>query len=532
MSAGGRGTTLGTIIITSVDTRITLGRSSKAGPMDSSELAVVDRLIPCAGTGCPPQWCVLELLRSCSSHPQLCHVSKDEEVLSRLFSVVDCDPFGAIVARFCAYVGLELAKSEPTRLATYLKSSANADFLVQQCLVHIEDVGVRELIDACVSILSGKEIAACEAIKQFLIKLELATLRVKQAERSPNLLRLLCQLAANQVRMPDRSEAELMQIVAKGLAQIWPPNQMLLISAAEWCLRRKSQTPELTALYEAVLRQAEALAASDESFMRAHAVELRAADEKLMRLIIRMLPEWAAHAPLRIAPESLCLPGLLIHLSELTIISTEYTKRSPTSERGELACAAAAVLADSCSWHSVASQQFWTREDIRQCKVFSQPKLSVWCAGQSGTAHARVLAHLAKAILPPRAPIKPAPIRQPVLQAARAPPEASRPFVAHASAASAGAGGTGVYAPLAASQPSANCVATPSPAPVNTGPQDAPSPPVSYNSSISQQHTELPLLPTADPLPKQVVPSEEQMRSETSFLARAWSGVVGLFSKK
>ena len=354
------------------DARESGTRSAHAGRgnmLSEHEVATVDSLL--LGDSCQEEpetvtatWRVLELLRRCDHHPQLSQICKDDVVMEKLLMTLATDARGETVARFCGYVGAELAVRDPTPLVSYLGPPANADYLASLCAEHIHLPEVGNMIEACCM----DSLATNEAVKRFLLSLHDTIIHLTIAQEDFRLehLQLLCRLTAEKQlsslhsAFPDVTERIIMMVKRTEHMPL-----LVLSEVASVCLRQKLKEIEII-----VFERAEKLI----SLGRFEAKRIRehdAVEIKCMRRLIHLLKNRVGDSkPLRKLPRATAdaqptMPAMLMQLSELTLDSTKFIDAKPTSDRGVMACEAAEVLLSSVGY-------LWSREEVTQCATFSE----------------------------------------------------------------------------------------------------------------------------------------------------------------
>ena len=397
-------------------------------------------------------WRVLELLQSCSAHPQLSRIATDDEACLRLLSALAEDPSGLAIAQFCGYVGSALAEHEPSSLASYLEASANADYVTTLCAKHINLPEIIRLVNACM----GPELARSEAIKRFLDGLLGAILADAHAARSDPCLHFLCRLIADGIirnfrnsrsseagivkAINQRFEAQL-QLDSHAVLAATPPDPGLLAAALELCVRKKAGAPLSGNLLLLTERLVVTSVFSRDQLSRADADctdWVQCMDQVIRLLIGHCEGELVVGYRLdqRAFPQ---MPATLLLCAELASSSVKYDAARDARARTVavplhphahimLACHAAELLALSAR----AGSRCWSIHEIRQCEAFSR---SEWRDGikkrrqqRTRSAHVERLIGLADDITPPKkAPTAPPPVTRPAPPAA--PPAVHLPAV-------------------------------------------------------------------------------------------------------
>jgi len=346
----------------------------------SAEVVAIERWLPpteyLPGDQQPDDvWRVYELLRACSKHPQLVHVSKDEVVLEQLLEALAADSVGITAARFCCHIGSVLAAEEPSSLASFLSASANVDYLATLCAKHLASCGeapeVGMLVDACL----GDRLNRTPAIRQFLKKLQDMLMRNRQSSIPDRHLRFLCELTASRVlpSMPMVGEA-----ITVGLGVPATIEPSTLMAAARLCSLRMLPNVGGTRLpVDSVILHAEKLIESRDTSSR----ETVSCLDSVFELLIERCE--GKH----LGGESLMLPATLRRCSELCVESVKYSggdgRSVKSNEHSKLACNAARLLLVSLSprvvQHSLAPggvlTPIWSISDVKQCSAF---RMKAW----------------------------------------------------------------------------------------------------------------------------------------------------------
>ena len=334
--------------------------------LSEHEVATVDSLL--LGDSCQEEpetvtatWRVLELLRRCDHHPQLSQICKDDVVMEKLLMTLATDARGETIARFCGYVGAELAVRDPAPLVSYLAPPANADYLASLCAEHIHLPEVGNMIEACCM----DSLATNEAVKRFLLSLHDTIIHLTIAQEDFRLehLQLLCRLTAEKQlsslhsAFPDVTERIIMMVKR---TEHMPLH--VLSEVASVCRRRQLKEIEII-----VFERAEKLISLG-CFEAKRIRERDAVEIKCMRRLIHLLKNRVndSKLPQATADAQPTMPAMLMQLSELTLDSTKFVDGAePTSDRGVMACEAAEVLSSSVGY-------LWSREEVTQCATFSE----------------------------------------------------------------------------------------------------------------------------------------------------------------
>jgi hypothetical protein len=333
-------------------------------------------------------------------------------VMEKVLMALATDARGETVARFCGYVGAELAVRDPTRLVSYLGPPANADYLASLCSKHIHLPEVWNMIEACCM----DSLATNEAVKRFLLSLHDAIIHLTNAQDYFRLehLQLLCRLTAEKQlsslrsAFPDCHVTErIIMMVKRTDTELMP--LPVLSEVASVCRRR-----QLKEIESIVFERAEkliSLGCIDAKRIREHdAVEI-----KCMRRLIHLLKNRSDDSKLPRATDDAqpTMPAMLMQLSELTLDSTKFVDlgAEPTSDRGVMACEAAELLSSSVGY-------LWSREEVTQCATFSERD---WheCVQMleerrtDPSKRALAILRLAKALRPPPLSAPPPPLSAP-----------------------------------------------------------------------------------------------------------------------
>ena len=321
--------------------------------LSADEITEVNVLLPTSPSSgsntLPAAWCVLELVRSCSSHPKLAHIQDDRELMSKLLIALESEQ----ASDLCAYVALQLSKDTPDCLASFLKSSDNARFFVMLCQGHASSEDVIELVGEC----SKGRVFRHEAVKQFLLQLQRSICDAVQP--SSGCMQLLCAMVASR-NLPTRSNDEMLRLLQKGLADTdSQPEPKLLAATADLCYSDKVRTPQLESLLVHTLRCSEQLilANGDDKALLLDSI-------KLCEVYLRQLQKRVIHE------RSLQLPELLLRICLLAGKSTRYVDAEPRTEEDNLRCRAARLLAESCN----AQYPIWLISEVRQSGIFETPQ--------------------------------------------------------------------------------------------------------------------------------------------------------------
>jgi len=384
--------------------------TAATGMLSVAELHTVDKLLGGSQLKAHSElqpayaaWFVFELLGSCSSHPQLKHIARDEEVMTRLMTALEIDAKGASIAQFCGYVGCELAEHHPDRLASFLASPANADYMVSVLSPHLAIPEVGRLVEICAKALALKH----PAVKHFLLKLQTAILTRARGER-PDDVRVLCILIVSKALdglVDKKQDAVIIDTVielVRAMRSV-PPN--VLTAVAKLCHRRKLDHRFVSIC----LQKAEMLFVA--RTLSASCLD-GSAEVKCLRMVIVLLGN-------RGASEGRWMPATLLCLSELAVKSIAVARKSEVlSELDKAACEAAELLGSSVGTR-------WPREEVAQCAPFKTREWHEGCKWLENSArypsyrmpeHGRSVLQIQAAMAPPKQaapPPVPAPPNRP-----------------------------------------------------------------------------------------------------------------------